>query len=253
MSGPTVPGSGESFVRGQNDGHGQVFFNALRQNQRPALTLVNGVVYVAWASHNDLAPFHGWVAGYDARTLKPVGVFNTTPNAVSLAVPPPGGLAGGGIWQAGGALAATRRAPFTSRPATVGLTPLRRTSATVSSSSRLAMAVSSWQTSSPLSTRPNAKPDDIDLGSGRVLLLPDQPGPHPHLLVTAGKGMIAGSTIYLLDRDNLGKFHMGNDNQIVQSLPRAISANGVPGADNGAFCTPAYFNNRVYYLARRTF
>ena len=57
VSGPTVPGSGESFVAGRNDGNGQVFFNALRQNQRPGLALVNGVVCVAWASHNDVAPY----------------------------------------------------------------------------------------------------------------------------------------------------------------------------------------------------
>ena len=35
---------------------------------------------------------------------------------------------------------------------------------------------------------------DLDLGSGTALLLPDQAGPHPHLLVTAGKN----GTIYRL-------------------------------------------------------
>ena len=35
----------------------------------------------------------------------------------------------------------------------------------------------------------------------------------------------------------------------MQSLPGAIGRKAWRGSgDNGAFCTPAYFNNRVYYL-----
>ena len=77
------------------DGTGRqvVQFNALRQHQRPALMLANGVVYVGWASHGDNGPYHGWMVGFDKNTLAVTGVLNTTPN---------GGL--GGIWMAGGAL-----------------------------------------------------------------------------------------------------------------------------------------------------
>src|SRR6266478_573240 len=44
---------------------------------------------------------------------------------------------------------------------------------------------------------------DGDFGSGSPVLLPDQPAPHSHLLLAAGKS----AKLYELDRDNLGHFH----------------------------------------------
>ena len=77
--------------------------------------------------------------------------------------------------------------------------------------------------------------NDADFGSGGAMLLPDQPGTtYPHLLVLVGKE----GTIDLVNRDNMGHFHSGNDSQIVQTLPYAIG--GVWGA-------PAFSNNTVYF------
>jgi hypothetical protein len=78
----TVSGSGDGSVGGT------VSFDPLKENNRPALTLANGVVYIAWASHGDNGPYHGWIIGYDASTLEQVVVFNDTP-----------GGSEGGIWQ----------------------------------------------------------------------------------------------------------------------------------------------------------
>ena len=65
-------------------------FNPLIQNQRAGLVLDHGIIYIAWSSHDDSGPYHGWVMGYQASTLQQTGVFNVTPQGVQ-----------GGIWQSG--------------------------------------------------------------------------------------------------------------------------------------------------------
>lgn len=65
-------------------------FDALLQNQRPALLLANGTVYVGYASHCDKDPYHGFLLAYDATSLAQVGVFNTSPTGSEAS-----------IWQSG--------------------------------------------------------------------------------------------------------------------------------------------------------
>ena len=61
--------------------------------------------------------------------------------------------------------------------------------------------------------------NDTDVGAGGATLLPDQPGAlYPHLLVQVGKE----GTIDLINRDDMGHFNSGNDNDIVQTLPFII-------------------------------
>jgi hypothetical protein len=88
----------------------------------------------------------------------------------------------------------------------------------------------------------NMNANDLDLSSGGVLLLPDQGGPHAHLLLSAGKT----GTIYLINRDNMGHFNANNDSQIIQSL-----VNALPGGtgNTGSFMAPVYFNGHVYFGA----
>lgn len=77
-------------VAGTGDGTTTVAFDPLHENQRAALLLSNGVVYVSWAAHCDWPPYHGWIIGYDAATLAQRVVYNTTPNGSE-----------GGVWQSG--------------------------------------------------------------------------------------------------------------------------------------------------------
>src|SRR5262249_24717788 len=78
-----------------------------------------------------------------------------------------------------------------------------------------------------------------DLGSGGALLLPDQPGAHPHEMVSSGKD----GTIYLVDRDNMGHFNSSTNN-IVQTLPN-IFPHGTP--EPGNFIPPVYFGGYVFF------
>jgi hypothetical protein len=79
-----------------------------------------------------------------------------------------------------------------------------------------------------------------DLSSSGLILLPDQPGLHPHLALSAGKN----ETIHMVDRDNMGHYNPSNDNQIVQSLVN-IFPNGTP--EPGNYNAPVYFNGTVYF------
>ena len=81
----TVAGNGVG-----NDGNGHVSFVPKLANQRSALLLANGRVYIAFASNCDLGDYHGWLLAYDALTLRQTAAFNSTPNGSE-----------GGIWQSG--------------------------------------------------------------------------------------------------------------------------------------------------------
>ena len=89
----SVPGTGSGSA------DGVVSFNALRELPRLGLVLdmkvpghPDGVVFTGDASDGDIDPYHGWLVGYDAKTLKLVTFFISTPNGDF-----------GGIWQSGGA------------------------------------------------------------------------------------------------------------------------------------------------------
>jgi hypothetical protein len=82
--------------------------------------------------------------------------------------------------------------------------------------------------------------NNFDFGASGPMLLPDQSGAHPHLVVAAGKN----SSLYLVDRDNMGHFNPNNDNQIVQALQNLFPF-GTP--EPGNYSAPIYFNGRIYY------
>jgi hypothetical protein len=79
---------------------------------------------------------------------------------------------------------------------------------------------------------------DEDLGSGGAMVLPpmkDAHGKTRNLAIGAGKDQ----NIYLVDRNNMGKFNRHNDNAIYQEI------DGVLGG--GEWATSAYFNGSVYF------
>ena len=218
----SVPGTGAGTAGGQ------VAFSALTQNQRPALLLQHGVVYVAFGSHGDRQPYHGWVIGYDAATLQQTVAYNATRNGE-----------GAGVWiaESGPAADAAGNVYFVTGDGTFDA----NIGGTSFGDSYLKM---SPQGSVVDYFTPHDQgildSNNIDLGSGGIVLLPDQPGAHPHLLVSAGKN----GTIDLIDRDNMGHYQPNNDNQIVQSLINVFPF-GTP--EPGNYSAPVYFNGMLFF------
>jgi hypothetical protein len=200
-----------------------VNFHALLENPRAALLIASGNVYLSWASSCDVGPYHGWVLAYDARTLKQTGVFNTSPDSSES-----------GIWQsdagiasdAGGAVyAITGNGKFDASRGgrDYGDSVIKLGFANG------ALAIRDYFT--PFDEE-RLKSTDGDLGSGGPVLLPNQAGPHPHLLVAAGKGGL----VYVIDRDHMGGFHAGSNAHAIQTFK---TGTGVYGAT-------AYWNGHLY-------
>jgi hypothetical protein len=208
-------------------------FNSLTENQRPALGLSNGMVYVSWASHGDQGAYHGWILGYQTANLTAVPtVFNDTPNATSV------GYCRGGIWMSGGAPAfdsAGNMYVISGNGAFDG-TSGSATLPTDFSDSYLKlstpnMGVLDYFTPFNESTLDTG---DSDVGSSGTSVLIDGTG--------GGNFLVGGSKagiIYVLDRTNMGKF-----NSTADSVHQEWTTN--PGSHS--FSTPAFWNNALYYF-----
>jgi len=220
VSGPTVAGSGTGTV------DGLVSFNALRQLNRPGLLLLNGVIYSAWGSHDDIGPYHGWILGHDAQTLALVAVFNTTPDGDA-----------GAVWMSGGAPAADVNGNIYVVTGNGTFVPTGDGSPAYGDSVLKLRADLSVVDSFTPFEQAELNANDGDFGSGGVLLLPDQGLDPAHLMLAAGKT----GAIYLIDRDNLGGYQVCGPtcDNVVQVLP--------DGTIGGEWGSPAYFNGLVYY------
>jgi len=163
-------------------------FNALMENQRPALMLANGMVYVGYASHCDKEPYHGFLMAYDAKTLAQVNVFNTSPTGSEAS-----------IWQSGQGPAADEQGNVyvvTGNGSWDGVTDFSESFLKFSPQLKLL----DWFTPTNhflLDQRDN------DLNSAGATLIPGT-----HLVVGGGKEGV----LYTLDKDNLG--HLGDEHAL---------------------------------------
>jgi hypothetical protein len=217
----SVPGSGDGFFSSSQ----LVEFHPDFHKNRAGLLLLNGVVYTSWGSYCDSLAYHGWIIGYDAKDLRQVAAFNATPNAYQ-----------GSFWMGGAApaadsdgniyaISANGRFDANTNGLNFGDSVLKLTSP--------GLELLDYFT--PFNQN-DLERNDIDLGSSGAVLLPDAAGSlaHRRLLVSAGKE----GRIYLIDRDRMGRFRAGADDQLVQSLNGAIGP---------LFGGPAYFNNTLYF------
>src|ERR1700744_3168672 len=79
LGGPVVL-AGQVAGTGVGSTGGVLKFDPLWENNRPALLLVNGIVYIGFAAHGDNGPWHGWLLAYNAATLHQTSVFWNSPN-----------------------------------------------------------------------------------------------------------------------------------------------------------------------------
>lgn len=217
---------------GDSSSNGYVIFEPGQYKERAGLLLLNGTIYLAWASHCDYRPYTGWVMGYNASTLAQTTVLNLTPNGSEGAIWGSGaGMASDGsgnifLLDANGDFDTTLNASEFPSNGNYGNAFLRLTTA-----GKLAVA-----DYFEMYNEAGENGSDIDLGSGGTLLLNenDATGTTWELAVGAGKD----GNLYLVNRTNMGKFHPGS-NEIYQELKNAL-----PG---GVWSMPAAFDGRVYY------
>jgi hypothetical protein len=223
----SVPGNG---VGSQN---GMIYFNTLADIQRAGLLLLNEngtkTVYIGWAG-----AAHGWIMGYNATTLAQTAIFATTPN-----------YGVGGIWASGNGLAADSSGNIYAAvgdaqfDANTGGPDYGDTLMQMNSS----LSVTDYFTPLDQGCR---QENDMDLGSSGPMILPTQGGTYPDEVIQSGKGGNPCDTdhvasLYLVDRDNMGKYNANQDN-IIQE---------VEGAPAGYWSSPAYWSTTggqaIYY------
>lgn len=223
----TYPGTGDGS---QN---GTVIFNPGQYAERAGLLEYANIIYVTFTSHCDIRPYTGWIIGYNATTLAQTSVINVTPNGNEGSIWMTGcGLAAdssGGIYflDANGSFDTTLNSQGFPSNGDYGNAFVRLSAGQLAVTDYFAMYNTVQESGA-----------DEDLGSGGAIVLPDlmdNNGVTHHLAVGAGKD----GNIYVVNRDNMGKFNSSNNSQIYQEVTGAL-----PG---GIWSKPSYFNKTVYY------
>jgi hypothetical protein len=232
----TVTGNGAG-----TNGEDQVPFDPLHENQRAALALSGGNVYVAFGSHGDVAPFHGWLMAYSASTLAQVAVFNTTPNSA----PSEGGLSEGGaapsIDTSGTIFGVTGQGVFDANSATAPNTEYAQTLLRLSVNA-IAGSFTVLDHFTPFDQL-GLTASGLNLGSSGALLLPNQSNGPAHMAVIGGEP----GFLYLVNRDNLGGFTLGGPDKVVATLNLNGAIYGTPVFWQGALYTTATGQNLSVY------
>ena len=205
-------------------------FNPMPENQRPALLVDSGIVYIAFGSYGGLGDYRGWLFGYDSATLKQTGVFSVTqPPAIQ-----------GGIWQSGGGpsadsngnvFVATGNGPFVAVPNGMNFSDSILRFGMVEGLSKVADSFT------PCEQQELETPGQ-DIGTSAPLLLPDSAGSasQPHLLI----GGSENGSLYVVNRDDMGGF---DGTCSSDTLPRVQK---VPVGTGAILSTPLFWNNAVY-------
>ena len=217
-----------------NPSNAKYAFNPSAARARSALLLANGNIYASFASFCDFnaSNARGWVLGWKAGTLKPLpqpALLNqesTTTNNYFL----------NSVWMSGyGPSVDASGSVFfvtgNSDPSGTAYNPPYGIAESVVKLSPDLTTVQSIFTPAGGNGADYATLErtDKDFGSGGVIVLPLQPGPHPNIALAAGKF----GTMYMMDSNNLGGYNQG-----VPPYPDNIFNSYVIGP---CFCGESYF------------
>jgi hypothetical protein len=229
---PATTISATASGTGSDSSNSVLTFKPGHYKERGALLALNGIIYTVWASHCDVDPYSGWILAFDESSLARSATLDYVPNGNQ-----------GGIWNVAGLAADAAGAIYAMAGNGTFDTTLSNTGFPVGNdygntvmrltSTGTAISVADYYAATNTVSESN---QDIDLGSGSPLLLPDvtdASGVTRHLLIGAGKD----GNLLLLDRDNLGKFNASADTAY-QRLAGALSG--------GLFSAFAYYNSNVY-------
>jgi hypothetical protein len=200
-------------------------FNPKFHLQRSGLLEANSSIYVAFGSNGDTQPdqSRGTIVRYDAKTLAFLGSNVTDTLSLNQST-----YYLSSIWQSGYGIAADSNGDIyfstgNSDPGTPSYSAsFNRPDSVVHLSSDLTSLIDSFTVSNYF----QLDQVDADLGSGGTMLLPDQSGSTPHLVVAGGKDGRA----FLMNRDNLGGYTSNGPDNVLQTV-----------SQGGCWCGPAYF------------
>ena len=226
FNGPAVI-SGSAAGNGSDSVNGKITFNPYYQLQRPALLLLNGTIYIAFGSHEDVGTWHGWVFGYDAKSLRQVA---------SRCLSPDGSAGGVGVWQGGVGPAADANGNIYIE---TGNGDLTAGTAGGTSYGQSVVKLSSPQGLLPVdffspSNFDETNPEDNDLGSGGPLLIPGT-----SLILAGGKT----GTVYVVDTNNMGGYNTtgGGYGGTGDKIPQEWQA-----SNNLMFAGRIFYNSTLY-------
>ena len=247
----SVPGDGMGSV------NGQIPFDPSIENQRAGLTKVGSAILVAWGAFSDWGVYHGWLMAFDPSTLQLTAVFNPTPDyqAIDAADGPADHGGGGAFWQGGAAPSIDGGGNIYLNAADGSFNAASGGKNYGDTLLKLRLNGNAFQV---LDSFTPANADcidlhDLELGSGGVALLPNDFSNGVSLAAAYSKE----GRLFIVNRDKLGGFNAGGDNQIprefmvgAQACSDAITSDVAEGPGwNRLYGNPAYWNGYLYAAA----
>jgi hypothetical protein len=227
----TYPGSGD---------HGsEVKFDPRQEHQRAALALVNGVIYIAWGSHEDRSPFYGWIMGYtyNGSRFSQAYVLNTGPNTREA-----------GVWMSGAAPSADANNDLYVVTGNGGFDAAKTTPPNDdygNSVLKLSSSLKVLQYFTPSAQEYNNATNN-DFGAGGAAVLADLPAGSPitHMVIAGGKD----GNLFVVNRDSLGGF---GDAKAWQQINVGVEGDLNEDTPGVIFSVPALWNNYLYIAGAR--